>query len=59
MDLDGTPESFEQDIANMIFKFKEEITIKHHLHVENEKKKVRQWKQKLQEQERKMTNEVS
>ena len=59
MDSKNTPGNIEQDIANIIFKFKEDITVKYHLHFENEKKKLKQWEEKLQEQQRKIEEKVS
>ena len=59
MDSESTPENIEQDIANIIFKFKEDITVKCNLHCETEKKKLKQWEEKLQEQQRKIEEKVS
>ena len=59
MDSESTPENIEKDIANIIFRFKEDITVKYHLHFENEKKKLKEWEKKLQEQQRKIEEKVS
>ena len=59
MDSESTPENIEQDIANIILKFKEDITVKYNLHFETEKKKLRQWEEKLKEQQRKIQEKVS
>ena len=54
MDSDDTLESLEQDISNIMFKFKEV-----HSHIGNEKRKLKLWKENLEEQERKIEDEVS
>ena len=59
MDSESTPESIEQDIANIIFKFKEDVTVKYHFYFENEKKKLKQWEDKLQEQQLKIEEKLS
>ena len=59
MDSESTPENIEQDIANIIFKFKEDITVKYNLYCKTEKKKLKQWEEKLQEQQRKIEEKVS
>ena len=59
MDSESTPENIEQDIANIIFKFKGDITVKYHFYFENEKKKLKQWEYKLQEQQLKIEEKVS
>ena len=59
MDSESTPENIEQDIANIIFKFKEDVTVKYHFYFENEKKKLKQWEDKLQEQQLKIEEKVS
>ena len=54
MDSEDTLESLEQDISNIIFKFKEV-----QLHIGNEKEKLKLWKENLEEKERKIEDEVS
>ena len=54
MESDDTLESLEQDISNIIFKFKEV-----QMYIGNEKTKLKLWKESLEEQERKIGDEVS